>query len=293
MRLDKYLVSKYPDISRSQIQKAISAGQVLVNQKQVSKHYDLKPGDKVEVTGEITNIELDLKPNPEINLDIVFEDDNYLVLNKPAGLIVHPSEAHPENDTLINGVMDHYPEVVEVGESNLRYGIVHRLDREVSGLIVVAKTQEAFLDLKKQFKARTVFKQYLALVHGQVQEKHDFIKLSIERSKTKGYKMAAKPEGGKEAITEYEIIQQFDHFTFLKVIIHTGRTHQIRVHLNALNHTVVGDELYRPKSLVTRAKLDRVFLHAYRLEFNDLNGEKRAFQQELPPKLQDFVETLD
>lgn len=295
-RLDKFLVEKFPDLSRTQLQKLIKQGAVLVNQKKVSKHYALVENDSVVIDfdeqEEKEKKEVKLVPNKNIKLDIVFEDGNYLVLNKSAGIVVHPGEAHPENDTLINGVLAYYPELKEVGENKLRYGVIHRLDREVSGVMVIAKTQQAFLNLKKQFKQRTVYKEYLALVHGKMAEKHGRIELSIERSRTKGYKMAARPDdSGKPAITDYEVLQEFRHFSYLKVIIHTGRTHQIRVHLNALGNPVVGDKVYRPRSLRSRAQLDRIFLHAKQLEFDDLTGERLEFSKEIPQELKDFLTT--
>lgn len=289
-RLDKFLVEKFPDLSRTQLQKLITEEKILVNQKKASKHYFLVEGDLIDYNFDLNEEKnkknITLKPNKNIKLNIVFEDANYLVLNKPAGIVVHPSESHPENDTLINGVIAHYPEIINVGEDKLRYGVIHRLDREVSGLIVLAKTQPAFLHLKKQFKDRAVYKEYLAMVHGILEEKSGRIDLNIERSKTKGYKMAARPDqSGKEAITDYKVIKEEKNFSLLKVIIRTGRTHQIRVHLSALGYPVVGDKIYRPKSLKTRIKLDRIFLHAHKLKFKNLEEEELSFKQELPSDL--------
>lgn len=292
-RLDKFLVAQLGQLSRSQIQKQIQTGNVSVNNETVSKHYFLQENDIIQVKDQKQSVDFKLKPNAKIKLDIVFEDENYLVVNKPANLIVHASDSHPKNDTLINGVIAYYPEIVEVGEDEFRPGIVHRLDKEVSGLLVIAKTQEAFLDLKIQFKNREVYKEYAALVHGKLSKRHDIIKLNIERSRTKGYKMAAKADGnGKEAITEYDVLEEYNNYSLLKVLIHTGRTHQIRVHLNAIGYPVVGDKVYRPRSLKSSIDLNRIFLHARVLKFKNLQGESREYKQDLPTELNEFLLNL-
>jgi len=290
-RLDKFLVQRFSDLSRTQIQKLIKQEKVLINNKPANKKYLLKINDNISVNFDKQEIAIkkpDLSPNKNIKLDIVFEDENYLVINKQANLIVHPSSSHPDNDTLINGIIHHFPGIIEVGEDELRPGIVHRLDKEVSGLMVIAKTNTSFQNLKDQFKNREVYKEYLALVHGLPTKDHDTIKLNITRS-IDGYKMAAQPGIGKKAITEYEIVQKFDHTTLLKVVIKTGRTHQIRVHLNAIGYPVVGDQVYKPKKLKTRLKLDRIFLHSHKLEFLNLDKQKIRYTSDLPTELKNFL----
>ncbi|MFH1536846.1 MAG: RluA family pseudouridine synthase [Patescibacteria group bacterium] len=294
IRLDKFLVQHFSDLSRSQIQKLIQQEKVLVNQKPANKKYLLKINDNITINFIKQEIEIkkpDLSPNKNITLDIVFEDENYLVLNKPANLIVHPSVSHSEGDTLINALIHYYPEITEVGEDELRPGIVHRLDKEVSGLMVIAKTQAAFLDLKDQFQDRKIYKEYIALVHGIPTKDQDIIKLNISRS-IDGHKMAAQPGVGKKAITEYEIIEKYNNFALLKVVIKTGRTHQIRVHLNAIGYPVVGDQIYKPKKLITRVKLDRIFLHSHKLEFSDISGEKMSFSKDLPQELTRLINSF-
>lgn len=294
VRLDKFLLTKITNISRSQLGQAIEAGVVLINKKKVLKHHFLKPNHVIEIDEDKLKKFKDdhklfkLKPNKKIKIDIVFEDNNYLVINKPSGIIVHPSEIHQENDTLINGVLAHCPDIVKISENPLRPGIVHRLDKEVSGLMVIAKTQTAFDDLKKQFQSREIYKEYVTLVHGIPKTKHDFIKFAITRSKQVYYKMAAQPansESGQEAVTEYEVVQEFKNYALLKVILHTGRTHQIRAHLLALGFPIVGDQLYITKQFKSHLNIDRIFLHAQELRFNSLNKEILTFKQPLPKEL--------
>jgi len=296
-RLDKFLVKNYPDISRAQIQKAIEAGKISLNNKKIPKHCFLRVNDKItgSLAEEINKAKttFSLLPNAKIKLAIIFEDENYLVINKPANLIVHPSETQQNNNTLINGVLAHYPLIINIGEDKLRPGIVHRLDKEVSGLLVLAKTQAAFLSLKKQFSAREVYKEYIALTYGKFTEKHGFIDFPIARSKTTTYKMAAKPDAsGKEALTEYEVMKENNNYSLLKIILHTGRTHQIRVHLNAISHPIIGDNIYRPKNLKSNLQLKRIFLHARKIKFKNLLQEEKEFITELPDELKNILEKI-
>ena len=306
LRLDKFLVLKFPFLSRSQIQRAIEHRQVLVNEKKIAKHYFLKINDQLKILFDPNEVKkkvaIDLTPNKKIKLDIIFEDENYLVINKPANLIIHQSEIHPESDTLTNALLAHLPGLKDIGDDKMRPGIVHRLDKGVSGLLIIAKTEAAFSDLKKQFKNKEIYKEYVALVYGIPSQKHKIIDFNIARSKTDGRKMAAKPrtircEGkpdatGKEAITEYEVIKEFQNYALLKVIIHTGRTHQIRVHLSALNYPIVGETIYHPKSLRTNVKLHRLFLHSTALKFKDLDGKTLEFKLALPKELRELLANL-
>ncbi|MBU0731537.1 RluA family pseudouridine synthase [Patescibacteria group bacterium] len=295
-RLDKFLVARFPDISRTRLQKVVQDGLVLVNKKNQTKHYKVLAGDELDVNFEDFDVQAsqpDISPNKNVKFEIISEDDNYIIINKPAGLIIHPSESHPEPDTLVNGLLARFPEIAEVGEDSLRPGIVHRLDKEVSGLLAVTKTQPAFLDLKEKFEERKIYKEYIALVHGVPSKAKDEITFSIARSDTSG-KMAARPDdSGRPAKTEYEIIEKYDHFSLLKVVIHTGRTHQIRVHLNAIGHPVVGDNLYRPKKLKAELELDRIFLHSHKLEFEDLFQHEMHYIAQLPKELKTLLNSLD
>lgn len=304
-RLDKYLVASYPEISRAQLQKLVKTGKVLVNKKKVLPHHFLKNNDEIEIADDFLSVvkpaaELkELVPNKNIKLEIVQETADYLVVNKPAGLLIHPTLKN-ETDTLANALLAYYPPIKNVGdnlpdEPNVRPGIVHRLDREVSGLVVIAKNQKMFEYLKQQFKNREIKKEYAALVFGVMSQSSGEINFAIGQS-LQGGKMAARPEQNesdtKEALTFYEVVKQFQHYALLKVEIKTGRTHQIRVHLNALNHPVVGDQVYKPKNLKSRVDLGRIFLHAQGLGFLDLSNSWQEFHSELPEDLADFLKTL-
>jgi 23S rRNA pseudouridine1911/1915/1917 synthase len=245
--------------------------------------------------------------------EIIFEDDACLVINKPAGLAVHHG-GNIEGLTLTDLLVHRYPTIAKVGDDPVRPGIVHRLDKDVSGLMVVAKTEKSFISLKEQFQKREINKQYLALVYGKVENDDDDICFPIKRSRD-GYRMAAMPLNAadllirrspksrdkgnisglfkaKEAITSFKVIKRFVNYTYLEVKIKTGRTHQIRVHFFAYGHPLVGDTLYFTKK--TKAKNDklslgRVFLMASRLSFFDQAGEKKDFTINLAPELASFL----
>ncbi|MFH1838642.1 MAG: RluA family pseudouridine synthase [Candidatus Kuenenbacteria bacterium] len=243
-------------------------------------------------------------------LDIIFENENFLVINKPAGLIVHPTTFKEEN-TLVNFLIEYCPQIKNVGDDKeLRPGIVHRLDKDVSGLMVIAKTQEAFDYLKKQFKKRKVKKEYYALVYGEVKEEKGIIDLAIGFSKRKSkIKMTVFSQNkSKSAITKYEVLQKIANFTpsntskgnltgftLLKVKIKTGRTHQIRAHLNFIGHPILGDRIYRNKGLerkIKNIKLDRIFLHSFKLGFYDLENKWIEFEKQMPEELNEIIKIL-
>jgi len=227
-------------------------------------------------------------------LDIIYENDDFLIINKPSGLIVHPT-TFKETNTLVHFLINYYPQIKNIGDDkDLRPGIVHRLDKNVSGLMVIAKTQEAFDHLKEQFKERKVKKEYYALVYGEVKEKKGIIDLSIGFSKRKSkIKMTVFSQNkSKSAITEYEVLKKFPNFTLLKVKIKTGRTHQIRAHLNFIGHPILGDKIYRNKGLERKIKkinLDRIFLHSFMLCFYDLKNKWVEFEKEMPEELNEII----
>ena len=231
----------------------------------------------------------------------IFEDNNFLVINKPAGLLVHGAD-HIKEPALVDQLLKQYPELAKIGEDPYRPGIIHRLDKQVSGLMAIAKTQNAFDHLKKQFQARTITKIYTALVYGKIEKDEDEINFPIQRS-NKGYKMAALPfttkgeptQEGRRAITEFQVSRKFINYTLLKIKIKTGRTHQIRVHMSAYGHPIAGDDLYSTKK--TREKnrkieLDRIFLAATELSFADLNGKQKQFKIKLPEELNNFLKII-
>lgn len=292
-RVDTFL-ARTLEQSRSSIQKLIKAGSVFLNNTPAKTNARLEQNDVIEVP------ELDRahKPTKKTNtplLHIVYEDDDLMVINKPAGLLVHPVMDHTDEPTVVDALLEHDPAIAEVGEDPKRPGIVHRLDKDVSGLMVIAKTPTAYQHLKTQFQKRTVKKEYLALVYGNLPKDHDVITLKIGRSKTRG-RMVARPvsQEGKEALTEYEVVKRFKNHTFVRVAIHTGRTHQIRVHLRAIDHPLVGDELYKKSRMkhIRPIKLSRIFLHASKLTVQLMNGKKRTFEEPLPDELTSLLNML-
>ncbi len=281
LRLDKAL-TEVLDMTRSQIQILLKEGRIFVDGE--------KANARLRVTSENT-IEMDeveIKKEKNFDdlapLDIIYEDDDVIVVNKPSRLIVHEAD-DPYELTLVDALLRERPEIAGVGEDEKRPGIVHRLDRHASGILIIAKTQQAFELLKIEFKARTVKKKYVALVHGVMPKDHDTINLTIARSQAHA-RMAAKPpeQGGRDAITHYDVRNQYPHHALLDVVIETGRTHQIRVHLFALGHPIVGDHLYKSK-MFKPMKLGRIFLFAQELTVKLPNGEKKTFKIPMPDEL--------
>lgn len=306
-RLDKFLTENLSDWSRSQLQKRIKENLVLVNKKPVSAHYKLKTGDIVSLQEEKDKDDLQKTYSKEEaqfqwkDIKVIKKTKEYLIINKPAGLIAHGGEG-VRGITLVDLLLEKYPDLKKIGEDPARPGIVHRLDKEVSGLMVIALTQDSFDNLKEQFQKRTVSKKYLALVYDAVAKEEDEINFPIKRA-SDGKKMAAMPvkdrkksnaeqTGVKRAITEFKVKQKFINYTFLEVAIKTGRTHQIRVHMLAYGHPIVGDNLYstvRSRAQNKKIKLDRIFLVAYQLSFNDLAGKEQTFEIELPSDLEEVL----
>lgn len=230
-------------------------------------------------------------PNSKIVLPIIADATDYVVVNKPTGLVVHQSEIHPEPDTLVNGLLALYPDLAAVGDDPLRPGIVQRLDQTVSGVMVVAKTTTMFEHLKQQFQNHTIEKHYIALAHGQFTQLAGEINFNISRSSRNYTKMAARPnDTGKAAVTRYEVRQQFQQYTLLDIQILTGRTHQIRVHLNAIGHPLVGETVYVPKHFRSRLQPGRLFLHAALLRLILPSGETVAYEAPLPAELQAILD---
>lgn len=290
-RLDLLLVEKL-GISRTKIQKLIKEGYVTLNGKLPTAHVSIEGKDKI-VVSEMPEEAASAQPLPQ--LDIIYKDADVIVVNKPAGLLVHEAREGSREPTLCDAVVAAYPEVKGVGEDPRRPGIVHRLDKLVSGVMVVARTPEAYIHLKEQFKSRAAHKEYVALVYGRIAKHADTIRLKLARSKTKG-RMVARPEEaeGKEAITHFEVLERFKTTTLLRVRIETGRTHQIRTHFLAIDHPVVGDPLYRKKRMknIHPIELNRVFLHAAKLTLELPSGQTRTFGAPLPPELGAILKTL-
>lgn len=222
---------------------------------------------------------------------IIYEDKDVLVIDKPAGLLVHKATGN-EDTSLADLLVERFPELVGVGEKPERPGIIHRLDKDVSGVMVVARNQTAYEFLKLQFQERRMKKEYIALVHGNLSKDIDTITLRIARSRDKA-RMVARPESqeGRDAITHYEVIDRWRNYDLVKVTIETGRTHQIRVHFHALGHPLVGDTLYKIRGIKPK-DLGRVFLHAAKLTLTLPSGEVKTFESPLPQYLQDVLPTL-
>jgi 23S rRNA pseudouridine1911/1915/1917 synthase len=297
-RLDAYLAAKIADWSRARLQRLIDDEDVLVNSKPAKPSYKLRTGDEVEVE-LIASASATFTPE-EIPLEIVYEDDAVAVVNKPAGLVVHPA-AGIHSGTLANALAFHFQQLPSRGDMP-RPGIVHRLDRDTSGLLVVAKTESALEKLADQFRDRTVFKSYVALVHGRVETESGKIDQPLARDPANRTRMAVV-KGGRQAISIFRVRRRYQRFTLLDVELKTGRTHQIRVHLGWLKHPVVGDETYgggRDNSVQdarVRARirnLGRHFLHAETLGFvHPVTGAPLQFTAPLPPGLAELLNQLE
>jgi 23S rRNA pseudouridine1911/1915/1917 synthase len=288
-RLDRYLAAQLPGRSRAEIQRWIKEGRVTVHGAALKASYKLQAAEQIVV--QIPEQETPaLLPEP-LPLDVVYEDGDVWVINKPAGLVVHPAHGHWRG-TLVNAVLYRCPALAHA-DSAQRPGIVHRLDKDTSGLIVVAKHETARQHLQAQFKARTVSKSYLALLEGHLQPREGRIELSIGRDPRQRKRMAVLPlaQGGREAITHYCVLGYYDDYTLVEAEPKTGRTHQIRVHFAYLRHPLVGDRVYGRRK--QRLRCPRQFLHAWRLGFRlPSSGEPVEFTAALPDDLQQVLQAL-
>jgi 23S rRNA pseudouridine1911/1915/1917 synthase len=301
-RLDKFLAQELIDTTRSQIKKTILDGLVLINDKKATVHQFLKVGDAIKIseksslpTKKIKKI-LPSTTNKKIfeKIKIITDEPDFLIIEKPSGLLVHPTPK-VETNTLVDWLLEKYPELRNIGEDPQRPAIVHRLDKDVSGLMLIPKSQKSFDYFKRLFKLRNITKKYTALVYGEIWKDEDEITFPISRSVNKKGLFAAKPKienaEDKPAHTIFNVIQKFKNYTLLEVQILTGRTHQIRVHLLAYGNPIVGDPIYKNK----RAKLaeaERIFLHASYLSFIDLGGKKWEFKTEIPKPMTEFIKKL-
>jgi 23S rRNA pseudouridine1911/1915/1917 synthase len=298
VRLDAFLARQVDQWSRSRLQRLIDTEDVLVNAKPSKSSYKLRLNDEIEVE---LNLAEPLRFEPEnIPLEIVFEDETLLVVNKQPGLVVHPAAGTPSG-TLANALAYHFQQLPSAG-SSMRPGIVHRLDRDTSGLMVVAKTDAALEHLSDQFRDRSVFKSYVALVHGRMDVESGRVEQPLARDPGNRTRMAVIA-GGRGALTRFKVRKRFGRFTLLDVDLKTGRTHQIRVHLAWLKHPVVGDETYGGgrDNVIQDAKLrarirnlGRHFLHAEKLAFtHPATGERLQFESQLPENLKELLNDLE
>ena len=296
-RLDAYLAEQIDGWSRSRLQRLIEAEDVLVNDAAAKPSYKVREGDEIEV--ELVDIPVAQFEPEEIPLDIVFEDEYLALINKPAGMVVHPGAGVP-GGTLANAIAFRFG-TKEGGTGSNRPGIVHRLDKDTSGLIVVAKTEQVQEALSDQFRDREVYKRYIALVHGSLEQNAGKIEAPIGRNKHNRLRMKVAAHG-RSALTLWNVRQRYEKFTLLNVEIKTGRTHQIRVHMSYINHPVVGDEVYNEGRDKTIAEIDvrnavrslgRFFLHAEKLSFtHPVTAERLEFEQQMPIELTSLLDIL-
>jgi 23S rRNA pseudouridine1911/1915/1917 synthase len=304
-RLDQFLVSQLPDTSRARVQQLITQEKALVNGKPARPSLHLRGGERIEILGDVERPPLRAIPE-EIPLDIVYEDDDLAVINKPSGMMVHAGAGATDDErnrgTLVNALLHRFGAMSGIG-GELRPGIVHRLDKETSGLIVVAKNDIAHRKLAAEFSGRRVKKTYTALVHGWPKNDKGTVASSISRDAVRRTRMTTRRSGGRDAITHYEvqkrIASDFGKFSLLKVRIDTGRTHQIRVHMSSLGHPVVGDALYgAPREVRAKSglplSLNRNFLHASELQFAHPRSQNvLSFSCPIPEQLSNFLQLVE
>ena len=287
-RLDMYIASLDLDLSRSMAQKLIENGQVLVNEKMTKASYKTKLGDKIEIEilePKETNLEAQ-----DIPLDIIYEDDDILVVNKQKGMVVHPGNGNLDG-TLVNAVLNHCKGNLSGIGGEIRPGIVHRLDKDTSGLIVIAKNDKSHINLSKQIQDRKVKKIYTALVRGIIPEDTATINMPIGRSNTDRKKMAVRKDG-KVAITHIKVIKRYEKYTLIRVKIDTGRTHQIRVHMAEIGYPIVGDEIYSNGK--NEFNVHGQMLHSTSLDFvHPITGKQMHFEAPLPKYFEDVLHKLD
>ncbi len=289
-RLDHLLHERWPEFSRSRIQDWIKSGRVLVNSAQQRASHTVRAGDAIEVEpAELPALRAAPEPIP---LKILYEDDDLVAIDKPAGMVVHAG-AGIHSGTLVNALLHHFDGLSALG-GDLRPGIVHRLDRYTSGVLLVAKNDAAHQKLAAQFSGRKVEKVYIALVHGKVKQDQGRIERPIARDPVRRTRMTARLAEGRPAWSEYRVLRRFERFTLLEVRIGTGRTHQIRVHLSSIGHPVAGDTLYgAPAKVDGQPALSRYFLHAHRIRFRQpSNDEEITVISPLPGELEDWMGSL-
>lgn len=301
MRLDKFLVKEFFSLSRGEIIRKIKSSQILVNNKNAKPSYILRQNDKV--IHKPSDEKNALVENKKLNIEVIYQDENIIVINKPAGIQVHPDNRENEN-TIVNWLIYKFPEIKNVYESpkNLfRPGIVHRLDKDTSGVMVVARNINAFLELKKLFHDHKVEKKYLVIVYGKLNKKSGTIEKPIARANNyKKQAIAGRKTKTKirAAVTHYQVIKEFDNYSLLEVTPRTGRMHQIRVHLFSIGHPVAGDKLYKLKSKTKPSdkkrlniEISRQMLHAERIKFK-LFGKNYSFSSPVPEDFQKTQKSL-
>ncbi len=288
IRLDTYVARKVPEFSRTMIQKLIESGDILVNGDKKKLSYKVLSGDIITINIPEAK-EVDLKPQ-EIPVEVVYEDNDIIVVNKPKGMVVHPANGNPDG-TLVNAIMAMCKDSLSGIGGELRPGIVHRIDKDTSGLLIVAKNDKAHIEMSNQIKNHEVKKIYIALVRGIVGEDEATIDMPIGRS-TKDRKKMAVVKNGKEAVTHFKVLKRYDKYTLLEIKIDTGRTHQIRVHMAEIGHPVVGDMVYSNGK--NDFGVEGQMLHAKSLDFrHPITGKQMHLEAELPEYFKNIIEKLD
>lgn len=285
IRIDSYLSQMIDDCSRSFIQKLIDENQILVNRNIIKSNYKLKRGDIVEVNiPEPTNIEIEAE---NIALNILYEDKDIIVINKKQGMVVHPSYGH-YSGTVVNALLYHCKGELSGINGVMRPGIVHRIDKDTSGVIVAAKNNNAHQKLAAQLKEHSITRKYNAIVYNNIKNDTGTIDAPIGRHPINRKKMAVTDKNSKQAITHYKVIKRFDNYTFIEAQLETGRTHQIRVHMSYIGHPLVGDEVYGPKN--SKFKLNGQMLHARVLGFiHPSTGKYIEFEADIPEYFKRFL----
>lgn len=295
MRMDRFLAKEFFLYSRGEIVRKIKEGLVLVGEKQEKPSYSLEEGDVLSLENFSREPEdKGLVPNSDIKLEVMFENENIIVINKQAGIQVHPSFNEKKN-TLTNALVARYPEIAEVHDESdgaeLRPGVVHRLDKDTSGVMVIARNSETFEKLKELFKNRNIEKQYLAIAKGKFKDKEGVIEKPIARSTSYKKQVIARNNTKtiiREATTYYKILEERGDYNLVEVFPKTGRMHQIRIHLSSIGHPVIGDNIYGSKKGSDEKFASRQLLHAHKLKF-ELNGEKYEFISPMPKDFEDFL----
>lgn len=288
VRSDKFISENVPELTRSHIKKLFDEGHILINGNAKNPSYKLKDGDKIEITVP--------EPKPleaiaqDIALDIVYEDSDVIIINKPRGMVVHPAAGN-EDGTLVNALMHYCPNELSAINGVVRPGIVHRIDKDTTGLLAVAKNDKAHLALSQQLKDRSLSRKYFALVHGNIKDENGTVDAPIARCETDRKKMAVTNKNSREAVTDFTVLERFGKYTLVKCTLRTGRTHQIRVHMRHIGHPIVGDKTYGVKK--EEWTLAGQLLHAGEIGFiHPSTGEKMHFEASLPEDFSRILEIL-
>ena len=286
-RIDVFVTSKLRNFPRKKIQAAILKGKIKLNDKKVKPKTYVRKNDQISIELELDSIKTNLKSQPDIEIQIIEENDDFIIINKPAGISVHPGD-HEHEDTVVNWALAHFPQIKNVGENPLRPGIVHRLDKETSGILIIVKNQKSFKHFKQLFSERKIKKTYFALCWGSFQKNKGQISTFIGKSNSNPLKQATSANAEKlinpkKALTSFEVVEQRKEMSLIRVSPKTGRKHQIRIHLQSIGHPIVGDKIYNTKNFQQdNKKHHRLMLHAQKIEFYFPPGKRYSLESDLP-----------